>query len=118
MPTQIPTGDSLITLSKKNPLLRYVTIKEGYQGSEIYIFKYKQITTQAGFSNNFWFAYHPDETIIVLGSETGRRTINATHCVTYLEQKTPPASLPRSCFSAVSKEARPNLIFFKSSFSA
>jgi hypothetical protein len=95
----IDISNSLITLCKKNPLLRYVTIKEGYQGSEIYIFKYKkykQPTAEEGFSNNFWYAFiTPDETIIVLGSETGRRTINTAHCVTYLEQKnaarfTPP----------------------------
>jgi hypothetical protein len=81
-------NSSLVSLSKKNPLLRYVTIKEGYNGSEIYIFKYKQNTAKEGFSNNFWYAFiTQDETIIVLGSETDRRTINYAHCVTYLEQK-------------------------------
>jgi hypothetical protein len=92
----IDIANSLVTLCKKNPLLRYVTIKEGYNGGEIYIFKYKQTIVKEGIINNFWYAFiTPDETIIVLGYETGRRTISHAHCVTYLEQKnatqfTPP----------------------------
>lgn len=99
MPNQNETIHSLIALCKKNPLLRYVTIKEGYQDSEIYVFRYKQTTSKEGFTNNFWYAFiTPDETIIVLGYNTSRRSINYAHCVTYSMQQNAAKLNPPSLF--------------------
>jgi hypothetical protein len=91
----IDTTNSLIALCKKNPQLRYVTIKAGYNGGEIYIFKYKRTTAKEGFTSNFWYAFiTPDETVIVLGCETGRRTINYAYLTTYFQQETAAAGSP------------------------
>jgi hypothetical protein len=42
MANNIHINDSLITLCKNNHNLRYVTIKQGPNNNEIYIFKYKK----------------------------------------------------------------------------
>ena len=75
---------------KKNRHLRYVTIKAGLNEREIYIFKHKKTKEDALEPNNihdFWYGFiTPDEIVIVLGSETNRRTINYAHCIMYCEQ--------------------------------